>query len=389
MRPSRLRQARWFLLGILALSIPLFAAWRDRYASVAVRTATVQPDTVTLTAEAVGSLVPEISTDVGSRVAGTLGRLLVREGEMVRQGQALGYVRPDEGIGEVDRAASAKMDAEARVASAQADLTQSERDQSRLRMLDSIRKGQPSLVTSEAHERAEFAVQRAQAALVAARAVARAATALAREAEASVNSAELVAPHDGIVLAIHRRVGETVVPATYGGEAGRVLTIVTPKLGRVRIPVSDRAALVADPRDDVEVSLLADPGYRLEGYLVRIAPRLRDSEMDGFEAELNVTGAGPALPFGASILVKIILMHAAEQRVVPLDAVMGSPDGETGVGVYVMASGDTAAYVPVTIAATGDRLVALGRGPAAGQRVLVPPDDGSVVLRPGLRVRAR
>lgn len=377
------------MLAVVALSLPLVAAWRERRVRVTVPTITVRPDTVTLTAEVVGTLVPAIATDVGSRVSGTLGQLLVREGERVRRGQVLGYVNPDDGIGASDRAASARMDADAKVTSAEADLGQSRRDLARLRMFDSVSKGQPPMVTAETIERAEVAVQRAEAALGAARAAARSATALAREAEASVRRAELTAPHDGVVLAIHRRIGETVVPATYGGEAGRVVTVATPTQGRVRVPMSDRAALVLDPGDDVEASLLADPSHRLDAHVVRVGPRLRDGGMDGFEAELSVSSPGAALPFGAAVLVKITLVRTPAALVVPLEAVVESPAGEGGFGVYVFAPGDTAAYVPVSIAATGDHLVALGRGPAAGQRVILPPEDGTVLLRPGLRVRAQ
>ena len=378
----------WLVTGVLAVAIPVGAEWRRTTARVPVDVAVISADSIHLTLTATGTLAPSIIADVGSRVTGTLVDLRVIEGQSVLKGMILGRIAPEAGVSMRESARGATLDAEARVASAEASLRQEERKLKRLR---DIAAGAVSgtLVSTQELEAAASAVELARSSVDGARAALVTAGASALEADNATQRVLLVAPFDGVVTRIHKRMGETVVPATYGGESGRVLSVARPERGKVTINVPERYALQMDARDPIRAALLADPTRNLRMVVSRVRPRqVASGALSGFEADLTVEPTKGPFPWGATVLVQITVVAERAGRVVPLAALTPDPDDAAGTGIFLLEDG-RARFRRVRVAQFGDVSASLADGPPAGSTVILPPTDGIAVIVDGTRVLAK
>lgn len=380
------RSLGWAAIVALTVLIPVLAERRRSTARIPVDVSFIRADSVHLTLTAAGTLTPAVVADVGSRIIGTLVELRVIEGQAVSRGMVLGRVAPEAGVSLRESARASSLGAESRVASAVASLLHAERALKRLRDIAAGATNGP-LVSAQEIEAAETAVSLARADLDAARAGRVAAAAAASEADNAEQRVLMIAPFDGVVTRIHRRIGETVVPATYGGESGRVLTVAKPDLGQVSINVPERYALQLDTGDAVRASLLADPTRPLRMSVGHVRPRrLPDGDLSGFEAGFIVESGQGALPWGATVLVRVRVVAMRAELVLPLAALVPDPDDAAGVGVFVLTDG-YARYHRVRVSQYGDETASLDDGPPAGSVVIIPPTDGVTVIHDGSRVQ--
>ena len=143
---------------------------------------------------------------VSSTIFGLLKECLVEPGARVKAGQVLGRLQDDDVLSEVRlREAEAASDVEVRLAEAQS-------DQAVNKM-----KRTASLVLRNAASQEEYHVHRLEAAAAAleveqAKHRHRLAEIQLEHARAVLQTRELVSPHDGVVVAVARRKGETVAP---------------------------------------------------------------------------------------------------------------------------------------------------------------------------------
>ena len=382
------RSTTWGALALLALIVPLTAESVRARRSVPVDLATVHRDSVSLTLTATGTLVPAISADVGSRVTGTLLSLSVTEGDFVRRGSRLGRIAPEGGTSLRESARAADLDAAARISAAETELRQMEQQLARAEAIARASANAP-LISAQDLETARTAVALARSAVQTARAQRVSARAAAREADAADDRTVLTAPFDGIVTQVYKGPGEIVVPATYGGESGRVLTVARPEMGRVVIPVPERYALQLDPNDAVQAHLLVSPARVYRMHVRRVRPRQSAGDVgSGFEAELELElGQGP-LPWGATMLTRVSVVAAMADRVVPLAALVPDPEDPSQVGLYAL-QGDRVRYRQVRVIQYGDTVASLDTTTPLGLQVAIPPNDGKTLLRDGVRVRQR
>lgn len=382
---AKRRRWLWPTLCGLAVALPVGAEWQHSKLRVPVEVGFVRPDTVRLTLTATGALMPALSVDVGSRVTGTLVELRVAEGDTVARGEILGRVAPDVGVSMRELAQAAELDAAARLAAAEEGLREASRRLSRLRELATRAEGH-SLVAPQELESAQAEVRIAEAAVNAANAQRITAMAAAKDADNAEGRVVMTAPFAGVVTRVHRRPGEIVVPATYGGESGRVLTLAMPGRARVVVPVPERYALELDSADAAEGRVLVEPAIRLP-MMVR-AVRTRNQSPPGgggFEVELEVDTRGSTLPWGTTTLVRITVLSQPAPRVIPLSALVPDPQDPSEVGVFVL-DDDHARYRRVEVSRYGDDSAALESGPPAGTPVISLPFD-SAPIRDGTAVR--
>jgi RND family efflux transporter MFP subunit len=379
---------RWGIAATLAVAVPVLGAYWRTIAPVDVTTMTVGPDTIRLTVASVVPLESALATDVGSRVSGTLRSIYVREGEHVTRGQLLALVDPDEGVVGRDLARIATTDASRQEAAALLALAQRERERQRLRDIDTQVRAVGPLVAAETHEQAALAVGQAEAALSAARSRREATNLEVAQARRSAERWALRAPHDGVVFRIYRRVGETVVPAAFGGDVGRVVTVAVMTDGLARVPVDDRAALLMDSTARVSAVIVADPSRPLRARVRRVGPILRGNRPDGFEIEVDVAVERGGVPVGAMVAINVTVAETHAKVGVPLEAVVSAPDGGIGVGVYAVEDG-RAVFRRLKLGVVGDATVAVQSGLSAGMQVILPQRDLQEPLRTGMPVRVR
>ena len=152
------------------------------------------------------AIEPRWSTLLGAPDPGVLQDCLVQPGDAVKAGQVLGRLPTGQSQAELAlREAQAASDLEVRLNEAK--LSQA---LAKLKTTEELRRRNFSSVEEHALQRLDAVV--AQLAVEEAKARRNIARLQARQAEAAVRSRQIVSPHDGVVVAVFKRQGESVAP---------------------------------------------------------------------------------------------------------------------------------------------------------------------------------
>lgn len=278
---------------------------------------------------------------VTTRTGGVIRRLLVEEGQSVREGQTLAELESDEQRIAWDRASTT--------------LETREREAERVRKLF-----EQALVSEDAWEKARRDARDARHA--------------ADLARLELSRTAIVAPFAGVVLERHLDVGNTVASGT------QVYTLadVSPLYADVNVPERHVARLGAGQR--VRVTPDASPAG-VDAVIERIAPSV-DPATGTVKVTLTVPDAGHLRP-GAFVRVDIVTDSHQQALVVPRSAL--AAEGQRWF-LYRLAAGDKVEKLQVDLGYEAqDRVEVVPRDKpiTAGQRIVVAGtgalEDGAAV----------
>ncbi|MCK5909412.1 MAG: efflux RND transporter periplasmic adaptor subunit [Caulobacter sp.] len=262
-----------FLIGALGLATLLSACSEEKATTRPTAVLAPAADRLTVRASVVEDLKPVPATlttrdmaDARARIGGTVTRLLVKEGEVVRQGQTLAVIR-DERIGLQTSAYDAQVAAAAaQAAQAQADLARTQ---------DLFDHG----VYAKARlDQVQAAAKSANAGLAAARAQARASAELA-------NQGAVLAPTAGRVLTADIPLGSVVMP-------GQSLATITAGPPVVRITVLEGEAGALKPGATVRLAAEDLGGVATTGQITQVYPAVTGGQI---VADVTASGLPQAL----------------------------------------------------------------------------------------------
>jgi membrane fusion protein, multidrug efflux system len=334
------------LVLCLALSGPAIAADLEPR-PVRVQTVTLTPEQRTL--ELSGSVQARTLATLAFRVAGKITSRPVEVGDVVRAGQALAQLDPQDLQLQLQAAASAVTAAEADAVQARAELAR----------YQSLGNRSPAYLASE-YDRRVAASRMADARLgQAARQFA-----LARD-QASYGS--LTADADGVITALPVQVGQVVT----AGQPVAILAHSDQTEVSVDVPESRLAEVRA--AQSATIALWAAPGRTLQGR-VREVGALADPATRTFAVKVTVLDAPPGLlALGMTANVRFTVPAGPATALVPASAITDQ-DGHPAVWVLDPAQGDApkpAVRRLVTIAGyREDGQVAVSDGLKAGDRVV-------------------
>ncbi len=306
----------------------------------------------------VGSVQPQVKTDLSFR---TVGRLIARPsnvGDTVGRGDvvaAIDSVRLEMAI----RAAAAD------VASSQAELTNKAAAENRQRTLVAS-----SAATQSTLETAEQAKAAAQASL----ARAQANMAKARE---QLGYAQLRAEFDGVVTAVGAEVGQTVSPGQI------VVTIARPDIREAVIDVSEEIASSLQTGAPLGASLQLDPSIRAEGKIREIAPQADPLTR---MRRVRITLLDPPEAFRLGSTVETRIAEGGSTLRAPNSAILAKdgktfvwvvdPDSEAATPREVVGVADAHGFRIVSGVDAGARIVTAGVNTLVeGQKVRIDKDD--------------
>lgn len=283
--------------------------------------------------------------ELSTRLIGTLASLTVEEGQAVREGQVLGYIRSN------DVQASSGQ-AEAFIKEAQAVATNAKRDLDRFealyakgsatqKELDDVRTG---------YARAQAQLEAAQKGKV--------------QAEAQLGYATLVAPFSGVITRKFIQQGSLATPgmpivALEGGNGFKLVA---------RVAEQDIAALAQNQQAEVTVEAL---GVSFPARVLRITP---STAFTGAQYEVTLagqtypTGLTPGMFFRARVAAKAQPHGVVTTPVVP-DSVLIKRGGLTGV--YVVSSAGEALLRWVRTGNASRGMVEVVSGLSPGDRYVV------------------
>jgi HlyD family secretion protein len=383
MKPQNTRR---LLLGGLALALVAALAY------VALRTGPLAPIKVQVTEVKKGSVAPEIfgigqaeaqrSWMVGPTVAGRVRSVQVDVGDTVQPGQPLADMDPvdlDQRLAALDaataRAQSARLAAAAQLADAQARRALAANNLQRnqdLARQNFISTGALDARVQEVAS-ADAGVQAAQANLSGS---AQDATRLQAERAALAQqrgNLRLVAPATALVASREAEAGSTVV----AGQA--VLRLVDPASLWVKLRVDQGRSAGLAPGLVARIALRSRPGAVMEGRVARVE-LLADSVTEERLAMVAFDTLPAGLSVGEMAEVTLTLPATAESLLLPNAAVV-QHEGKTGV--WRLTNG-TLAFVPVTLGAQGlDGAVQVLSGLNEGDTVVLYSQSA---LKPDARI---
>jgi HlyD family secretion protein len=372
------RAIQVFVLLALA-SIAAVFAYRMLTRPAAVRVGSVMAGPVREETIGPGTVQSRYSVSLGSRVAGTIDRVLVDVGDEVKEGQPLATLERTELDARFRSARGAVASAQQDVALARANLAKARSDLDLARLknerarnlvtpgvisVDQADEARGAFLAAEANERASLAaVDARQAAL--ARLVQD-----QRVAETILSYTAIESPMAGVITRRALEPGSAVAPGAVvfqivDANALWVATLIDQSLAG-RVTLGQRA--IVRLRSGAEMS----------GHVARIA-----FEADPVTRELEIDVAFDERPSRFAIHEEAdvtILGEQAQGLTVPLDAVSHGPDGS---GVYIIENG-RAHRRPVRLGLVGAKKALVIEGLSEGEAVVLTPN----AIRDGERVAA-
>jgi HlyD family secretion protein len=217
-----------------------------------------------------GYTVATRRASLSSKVTGRLAWLGVAEGSRVRTGELIARLEDREYRAGIEQAiASIEL---ARHRSEQAIATRAEAASSHQRAVELRRAG---FIADSALDTALARTRVADASVAAAAAEVRVARALLDQARIALDQTRIVAPFDGVVVALNANPGDVVTPLSASLETkGAVVTIVDPASLEVRVDVGEAYIEQVRIGQPCVIRFDALPGRRLVGAVARIVPQV-------------------------------------------------------------------------------------------------------------------
>ncbi|MDX9757858.1 MAG: efflux RND transporter periplasmic adaptor subunit [Bacteroidota bacterium] len=320
---------------------------------IAVQTEKVQRRTITQVVEATGKIQPQTQVKINAEVSGEIIELPVEEGDVVKKGQLLVRIKPDQYIAQRDQAIASLNRMKAMLVQGEADFRKVENDYKRQQELFS--KGLISESDLEASrsrfeiakanvDASRFDVQNAQASL-------------SRTREDLAKTA-IYSPIDGVVTQRISKLGERVSGSSFM-QGTEIMTVSDLSVMEARVEVNENDVVLISIGDTARIEVDAYPDHEFIATVYQIANTATTTglgtqeEVTNFEVRLIIDAEGKEFRPGMSSSAKIQTETRANVLTVPLQSVTtreakdrpegGAPggDGEEEVPATVRIEGVT------------------------------------------------
>jgi HlyD family secretion protein len=401
------RRAKW-TLGVAIVVVVfggIFALSAAKKGSRAteVRLEPVSARDLVAAVTASGKIEAETKVDVSADITGRITTIAVKEGDLVRKGQFLIQIEPDQYLSVVSRLEGQVAQSEASLAQARTNRDQSRRQRDRS---VEIQRVNAELIAREVVEQAIQAFDVAEANLKASQAGVDQARAALAEARSNLAKTRLTAPIDGRVVRLAVEEGEVAVPGTFSRETGLLMTIADLSVVLARVQVDETDVVRLHLGDSVSVSIDAFPDTSFVGRVTKISNSAKLSQTGAasggstdravdFDVEITLdkppAGIRPDLSSTARIItdtrkqslsIPIIALTVRSHEDVPNEVKggTGTPVGAAPAGkkpkdregVFVVQNG-LAMFKPVKVGIAGDEHFEVLEGLTAGDTVVAGP----------------
>ncbi|MCB0629460.1 MAG: efflux RND transporter periplasmic adaptor subunit [Saprospiraceae bacterium] len=320
------RTIRTLLIPSAVLSILLIACGEptapeaDQTKTIAkpVETTTATPITYQHEVFASGRLSSSEEAKLSFKTGGIIKKIYVREGQQVRNGQALAELELDEIRAQSQQAEIGKEQAAITIENAKLALQLAERDYANAQGLY-----KDSVATLEQLQNAEVQLDNARNQLAAAEKGLMFSKQNVDIAQFNLRHSTITAPANGVILKKVAEVNELVGPGTpvflFGSED---------KAPIIRVNVTDKDIIFIQLGDPASIDFDAYPHHTFKG-IVREVASMADPYTGTFEVEIEVQAEGRQLLTGFIGTVNIHTKASEDLVAIPIDALVGA-DEQTG-----------------------------------------------------------
>ncbi|MEK7240795.1 MAG: efflux RND transporter periplasmic adaptor subunit [Gemmatimonadota bacterium] len=265
------KRTKWILIGVGVLAVGgvgYSQVSRSKKKGVEVRLEAVQKRDLVASVTASGQVTPRTKVDLSADITGKIVRLNVKMGDMVRQGQLLLQIDPQQFEGQVQRAEAALSNSRARLAQAKANLVQAQRNYQRSA---DIRKSNATLISDEQFEQLRTTLEVNQALLEAAQEDIKQGDASLKDARWQLSRTNIYAPMSGRVTRLNVESGETAVQGTFNKDAATLMTIADMSVLETWVKVDETDVSRITVGDSAIVQIDAFPDTTFIGRVVELS----------------------------------------------------------------------------------------------------------------------
>ncbi len=360
------------VIGVLAIFVALNLRTKGERPKVWVDV--VKRGQIRSTVKAEGVVKAKNQVRIGSDVMGRILEIRVEEGDTVRRGDTLCLIDPSTYLAQVRQA-------QARLEQDLARLEKAQKDYRRAQELFA-----DSLIPPSTLEEAKTAYATLQAQI-------RVDSSLLEEARSTYAKTVITSPIDGVVLGVHKEVGEMVVVGTINTPGSVIMDIADLSRLEVEASVDETEVVKIHPGQKVRVKVDAYPDTVFQGVVRRLSGiptssvQVGGGSLQGVSYPILIEVLGhPNLYPGMTASCEIITGEKDSALILPFTAlgkrtVQGKPRD-----VVFRVRGDQVEMVPVTLGLMGIRVVEVLDGVSEGDTIAVGPHTVLSKLQDGEKV---
>ncbi|MHB1298625.1 MAG: efflux RND transporter periplasmic adaptor subunit [Gemmatimonadaceae bacterium] len=409
-KKMKLGLAGALVVGVIAI-VAVNAA-KSSGKSVAVRIEVVEARDLVSSVTASGQVIPRTKVDLSADITGRITRLEVKDGDMVKKGQFLLQIDPEQYEAQVQRAEATLANARAALAQQRANLQQAERN---LERQNEIRKTNPQLVAAQEVEQLETQLDVNKALLTAAQENVKQNEASLRDARSQLSKSTIYAPMSGRVTRLNVEVGETAIMGTLNKDAATLLTIADMSVleTKVRVDETDVSRISVGDSAVIQIDAFSDTTFL--GRVVEISnssvnrgtATATDQAID-YEVTVRILNPPADTRPDFSSTAKIVTDTRDEVLSIPIIAltvrenealantdksapVPATPTKEVGKkdveGVFVVGEDNKVTFRPVKVGIAGEKYFEVLDGLKAGERIVGGTYQAIRELKDGQLVR--
>ena len=394
------KKMKWGIAGTVAVgAVAIFATTAARRGEkpTEVRIDAVDSRDLVASVTASGQVQPRTKVDVAADISGRIVRLAVKEGQMVRRGDFLLQIDPEQYEAAVQRAEAALSSARAQAAQARANFLQAKRTYDRN---VEIRSTNTQLVSDAELEQSRTTMEVNQALLEASDFNVEQSNASVRDAKNSLGKTTIRAPMSGRITRLVVEQGETAVPGTFNKDAATLLTISDMGVLETIVKVDETDVARIAVGDSAVVQIDAFPDTTFIGKVVEISHSSVRGASTGatteqavdYEVRIQLANPPRETRPDFSATAKVITDIRSKALSIPIIALTvreneelsgadsavrvgsGTPTKEVGKrdveGVFVVGTDNKVTFRPVKVGIAGDRYFEVLSGLTAGERIV-------------------
>ena len=393
------KKMKWGIIGAVVVGgVAIFATTAARRGEkpTEVRIEAVDSRDLVASVTASGQVQPRTKVDVAADISGRIVRLAVKEGQMVKRGDFLLQIDPEQYEAAVQRAEAALSSAKAQAAQARANYLQAKRSYDRN---VEIRKTNPQLVSDADLEQTRTQMEVNEALLEASDHNVEQSNASVRDAKNSLGKTTIRAPMSGRITRLVVEQGETAVPGTFNKEAATLLTISDMSILETIVKVDETDVARISLGDSAVVQIDAFPDTTFVGKVVEISHSSVRGAATGstteqavdYEVRVQLLNPPQETRPDFSATAKVVTDIRTKALSIPIIAltvreneelsgadsavrVGNAPTKEVGKrdveGVFVVGSDNKVTFRPVKVGIAGDRYFEVLSGLKAGERIV-------------------
>ena len=400
------------LVGVIALSV--VAANKNKTKPVEVRVEAVEARDLVASVTASGQIEPRTKVDVSADVTGKIVRLVVKEGEIVKKGQLLLQIDPEQATAALQRAEATLASARAQAAQARANLIQAQRNYERSL---AIQKQSPALVSEEQLEQLRTQSDVNKALAEAANYSVEQAVASVRDARQALNRTTIIAPMSGKITRLNVEEGEPAIRGTLNKDAATLLTISDMSVLETKVKVDETDVARIAVGDSALIQIDAFPDTAFVGEVVEIsnssvtksatAGATGDQAID-YEVRVQLLNPPVETRPDFSATAKIVTAKRSKALSIPIIALTvreneDLPNGDSAVtvgrqptkqvgkrdveGVFIVGTDNKVTFRPVKVGIAGERHFEVLDGLKAGERIVAGTYQAIRELKDGALVK--